>query len=809
MLIEAFLRNARFAFRTFKRHSGVYLLAIGVLAGGIAISTAVFSLLYSVLLHALPFPAQNSLFLIWKTDARTGVSVVELAYPELGDLQSTVKAFSSVAVMPTTLYGYGKVLQFGSHRPAQIESAPVSRDFFKTLGVTPILGRDFVTSDDQPGAAPVVILSHGIWQQQFSGDSGIIGRQISLNGKGYTVIGVMRAAVDFPRGVGLWVPLGPTVDPNNRRTSFLQAIARLKPGSSPLEATAEVNALFQRLAHQYPDVYSASQNAVITPLLNYWVGSAGLQLLAAFAASLLLLLSSCVTASNLFLSRTFTRRQEIATRCSLGASSNQIFFQFLVEALAAASIAGVLGIAAALGIVKALIKFAPSDIPRLAETSLHGTVLVFALAVSVITSIVCSVAPALIAIRTNLEAALRESSLRSSGSARGGRQLQNAFIVSQTGITAVLLTASLLSVISVRSMLKADIGFVQRNTVTMNLALRGSQYDATHQHLFYTRLLDHLRHSPGVLDAGGVLVRPLEGSIGWDFHYLPEVDPLKRPEEWPVANFEVVTPDYFRAVGTTLLDGRDFSLQDTETSERVVIVSQNIADHFRRMGSNPVGRRIRLGGNDWCRIVGVVVNTRYRGVTALTRDVYVPFLQSGRIPVNYLVVRGTMPRSELIQLVRKQVAELDANQTIARVATIAQLVDRDTARDKFNMLLLITFGIGALLLAAAGVYGVVGESVATRTQEIGIRMAVGANRERILRELVSATLRFVLVGELIGLCVCIVLGPLLSPMLYSIKPGNPVLLLSVFSFLLLISLAAASIPAWSASKVEPASILRS
>ena len=805
--MASLLHNIRFALRTFRRHKSAYLLAIGVLAAGIAISTAVFSLFYSVLLRALPFPQQDSLLVVWKKDRTTGVPVVELAYPELGDLQSDVKAFSSVAVMPTTLYGYGKVLQMAAHEPVQIESAPVSHDFFKTLGVHPIIGRNFVRGDERKGAAPVVLLSYNTWQRHFSGDRKIIGRQINLSGTGYTVVGIMGEDVDFPRGAGMWTPLGLMINPNNRGASFLQAIARVRPGYSQKEATSEVRALFARLAHEYPEVYSPSQEAVITPLLDYSVGSARLQLLVSWAASLLLLLSSCATAGNLFLSKAFGRKQEIATRASLGASTSQIFFQFFTEALTATSVAGAAGIGVAWGIVEALKTFAPPDIPRLAEATPEGAVLLFAVSVSVMAALICSAAPTLLAARISLETALRDSSSRSS-STRRGRRLQNVFIVCQISITAVLLTASLLTVLSVRSLLRADIGFGHRNTVTVNLALKGPQYDAIHRKLFYTHLLDRLRQSPGVLDAGAVLVRPLEGSIGWDFHYLPEVDPVKKQQEWPVANFEVITPDYFRAVGTTLLEGRDFSPEDKDGAEPVVIVSRSIADHFRRLGSNPVGGRIRLG-TDWFRIVGVVADTRYRGVTALTKDIYMPLLQSRNIPVNYLVVRGTAPAVELIRLVRQQVAELDPTQAIARIATIGELVDRDTARDKFNMLLLNTFGLGALLLAGAGIYAVVGESVAARTREIGIRMAVGADGKRILRELVSTTMWFVLAGELIGLCACLLLGQFVSPLLYAIKPENPVILTGVLSFLLITSFLAAVIPAWSATKVEPASILRS
>jgi putative ABC transport system permease protein len=807
--LEALPRNARLSLRTFRRHPGAYVFAIAVLALGFGISTAVFSLVQAVLLRPLPFPHQHALRVIWKADRKANVPFIELAYPELDDLQRNVSAFESVAIMPTTLYGYGKVLQYGAKEPVQIESAPVSHEFFRTLGVSPLLGRDFAPSDEHVGSAPVAILSDTVWREQFASDRAIVGRQIALNGAAYSVIGVMAPAIDFPRGVGLWVPLGVSALRENRSASYLQAIARVRPGYSDRAVTAALNGLFQRLAQQYPAIYPASQEAAITSLPDYWVGPARLQLSISLGASFLLFATGAITASNLFLSRTFARGQEIATRISLGANIHQVVTQFVVEGALASLIATAAGLAIARALIAVFVRWAPADIPGIAAAGINAQVLLFAVVVSLLAAVACSAAPATVASRLSLDTLLREGSARIAGS-RSGRRMQNAFTFAQTAITVVLLAASLLIVISVRAMLSADTGFENRDTLTMNLALKGSHSDPASRNLFYARLLDRLRASPSVASAAAVLLRPLEGTIGWDMYYQPEFDTVRRPDELSLANFEVVTPGYFQTVGTALLEGRDFTDRDRADSEKTVVIGRSMAARFRRMGHNPIGTRIRLGRtalDGWWKVTGVVADARYRSVTSTGEDIYVSYLQTG-IPLNYLVIKTHGQPNGVAAMVRRQVERLDASQAIASVATIGQLIDRNTARQRFNMMLLLTFGLGALVLAAAGVYSVVAESVSVRKREIAIRLALGADRPRLIGRLTGATLRFVLCGELVGVLCAVAAGRSMSGMLYSISPGDPAVLGSVFVFLLAVSTLAAAVPAWVASGQQPNIVLK-
>ena len=745
--LEALAQNIRYGSRILTRHGGSYAFAIAVLAIGIGASTSLFSLVQSVLLKPLPFPEQDSLRVIWKADPKSGAPFLELAYPELLDLQAGVEAFEYVAVMPTTLYGYDKVMDVGGQDPIRIESTPVSPDFFRTLGVAPALGRDFSGEDNHSGAAPVLILSYRVWREHFGADRDIIGRLVRLNGVGYTVVGVMGPDVDFHRGAGLWLPLRVNL---NRRMSYMQAIARVRPGYTDDQVHAEVDDLLQRLAREHPGAYSPTQQAVITPLPDYWTGSTRTQLWASFAASLILLVAAGITASNLFLSRTLARIREIATRRSLGATTSQIFAQFGVEGFTAALAAGVGGVLLAWALINLLVLWAPADIPRIAAAGINSDVLLFASAVSLLTAFACSVVPALIATRSDVGTLLREGGERILGTRRG-RRVQGAFIVAQTATTVVLLAASLLVVVSVYSMLNTDIGFLHRDALTMNLAVRGPQFDSDRRNVFFTQLLGRLKESPAVSAVAAVLLRPLEGTIGWDMPYQAEFDDSYRPEQLPTSNFQVVTPGYFQAVGTALLKGRDFTNRDTKDAERVAIVSQSLAEQFGKAGHGVIGTRIRFGtrpDDPWWKVVGVAGNTRSRGVTTLSRDIYINYLQT-EIPVRYLVVRGQGTPQDLAGLVRHELEKLDPTQAMAAVATIGQLAARNTARQRFNMTLLLTFGIGSLLLAAAGVYSVVAENISERKREIAIKLALGAPRPRLVGRLVATTLGFVLAGELV------------------------------------------------------------
>jgi putative ABC transport system permease protein len=808
-------RHARFAVRTLVRNKGAYLSAAGILALGIGMSVAMFSLVDAVLLRPLPFPRQESIQVIWKVDPLAGPHVEELAYPELRDLEESIHDFEYAAVMPTSLYGYAKVLQRDKAEPVQIESAPVSHDFFRVLGVSPVLGRDFTSSDEQVRAPPVVVLSDQVWRYQLGADPRIIGRMIRLNGQGHTVIGVMAPGVEFPRGAGLWVPLGVEEQiVGHRGATFLQAITRTKSGVSRERIAKQVDALFLRLWADHPEAYTRSQRGVVTPLVELWTGSARLHLWIMLGASLLLLAASIVSASNLLLSRTLSRRPEIATRLALGARRGQILAQIGAEGAVVAIVAAVAGLSVAQSAITLLIRWAPADIPRLPEAALDLHSFGFAAGAALLAAVACTVTPGWCATRMPLEAALRQGAGRSSQSRRAGNT-RSMFLLAQAAVTVVLLALASVLVLSYRSLMSVNTGFVNRDALSMNLQLRGpgmfsgQAYDANARRLFYSQLLYRLREAPGVTSAAAVLLRPLEGAIGWDVPYEFAFEAgNKESRVLPKVNYEVVTPDYFKTVGTPLLEGRDFDEHDSEAGQPVVIVSRTLAERVRAAGYSPLGSRIRLGpGGDWSKVVGVCADGRYRNIAQPGADIFAPYLQAPQ-HTNYVIVRGTRSAADLSALVRSTLAGIDSNQAVAQIATIGELIDRNAARHRFNMILLLWFGVCAALLAATGVYSVVTESMAERDHELAIRTALGSGRIRLMRDMVSGTLGLVWIGEALGASIVSALGKLYSGRLYGVSPPDPLLLGSVTAFLFIVSSGAALWPAWSAASRDAQACLR-
>ncbi len=766
-------------------------------------SVAMFSLVDAVVLRPLPFPRQDSIEVITKVDPLAGTYVEEMAYPELRDLRQNVPDLEYVAVMPTSLYGYARVLETRNGTPVQIESTPVSHDFFRVLGVAPMLGRDFKASDEHVGAPHVVMVSHRVWRDYLGSDPRIVGHMIRLNGQGYTVTGVMGPGVEFPRGAGFWYPLGTDKNVVERRTAtFLQAIGRVKRGVSHERVAVEIETLIHRLAQRYPDVYSRSQRAVVTPLPKYWTGSSRVQLWILLGASILLLAAAILSASLLIISGVLGRAPEIATRIALGASSRHILTQLAAEGAFLAIIGGATGLALAEGLIRLIVYCAPTDIPRLTEAALNPASVAFAVAAAVTAAIVCTMLPGLPVARMRVEGVLREGAAHASLSRRSLR-MRNLFVLAQTFAAVIMLAAAGLFMLSYRALMSAEVGFGNRDALTVNLQLRGtglfasSSIDPEKRRAFYSELLARLRAEPGITSAAAVLLRPLQGTIGWERGYEFEFeDGRKREAALPKANYESVTPQYFETVGTPLLKGRDFTEHDSEKSAPVVIVSRNLAKQIEAAGHNAVGQRIRLGGNsEWLTIVGVCGDARYRNVAQEDVSVFLPYRQAGA-PTHYVVIRGNRSEQDLGKVVRRVLASMDPSQAVAEDATVGELIDANMARHRFNMRLLLWFAACAAVLAVTGAYGVMAELVAARKREIAIRMALGAPRSRVVRLLASKTLQFVLMGEAFGIGAVVLLYHSILQLLYGVAPYTTSLLGFVVALIASLSFCAVAVPAW-------------
>jgi predicted permease len=516
------------------------------------------------------------------------------------------------------------------------------------------------------------------------------------------------------------------------------------------------------------------------------------------------------------LSRTLAREQEIATRLAIGAGRGKILAQLGTEGALVAVVAVTAGLGIAELAIRFLVRWPPADIPRLAQTSLNLNSAYFAAAAAFLAAAGATLFSGWYATRMRVEAALREGGARMSTSRRGGRT-RSIFVLAQTAVTVMLLALASLLLLSYRSMMSTDLGFANRDALSMNLHLvgPGQGLDWKAQRLFYSRLLSQLRQEPGVTSAAAVLVRPLEGPIGWDVSYdlgLERGATLALDgggRVLPKANYEVVTPGYFKTVGTALLEGRDFDEHDTQDGEPVVIISNALAKQIRAAGFGALGYRLRLGlgprgGN---KVVGVASEARYRNITQTGADLYVPYWQALQ-QANYLVIRGTRTAPDLATLVRKTMAEIDSTQAVAGIATIGELIDRNAARHRFNMILLLCFGICAVVLASMGVYSVIAEGVTARRREIAIKTVLGARKPRLMREMVYRSLGFVLAGEVVGLGCIAGFGDLGRELLYGVSPRDPGMLGLVAGLLFAVSLIAAICPAWVAAGRNPNASLR-
>ena len=816
-LVQAAAHSAKLAARSFARRNRLHLAVSAILALGIGMSVAMFSLVDAVLLRPLPFPDQDSIYVIWKADPLAGTHVEEMAYPELVDLQESIKGFEYVAVTPTSLYGYARVLQTGRSNPVQLETAPVSHDFFRALGIAPRLGRDFTRTDERVGAPPVVVVSDRTWRDHLGAAPDIVGQTVRLNGQGHTVIGVMGPGVEFPRGAALWVPLGIEQRVIERRgATFLQAVARATPGYGHEQIGSDVNALFERLATEHPDAYSKTQQGVVMPLVNYWTGSARIHLWIVLGASLLLLIASAISAGGLLLSRTVSRRSEIATRFALGATPRQMFAQMAAEGAVLAGIATISGLWIAYLVIVSLAQWPPADIPRLSTASLDLNSFVFAAGAAAFVAGFCSLAPGWAVSKMHLESTLRESDSRSSVSHHSSRA-RNVFVLAQSAVTVVLLATAVLLVLSYRSVAFKDTGLANRDALTTDVTLRGpglfpaQGFDSTTRHKFYSQLLSRLREEPGVTSAAGILLRPLAGPIRWDIAYEFEFEAGRWDgKARPKANYEVVTPEYFETVGSPLLQGRDFDSRDTGGTEPVAIISETLANQVRAAGHTPLGHRVRLAtrwSSGWMRVIGISADARYRSGAHSGAHIFVPILQASQ-PTRHVVVRGTRPRRELSALVQRVVTEVYPGQHAGDPLTIGELIDRDSARHRFNMVLLLWFGVCAVILAIAAIYGVIVETIAARGTEVAIKSALGATRHRLVRDLVVRPVLFAGLGVALGTAAVAVFGTLGADVLQGTSARDPVVLSSVAASLFLVCLGAAFWPAWISTRDDRRTLLK-
>lgn len=759
--------------------------------------------------------------MLWETNPRfqIGLDALPVTHGNFMDWREQNTVFEEMSVL-----GAGRVNISGHGRPERLNGANVSPNFFRLMGSEPILGRHFLEEEEQPGSSKVVILSHSLWQRQFAGDPGIIGKAINLNGETHTIIGIAPVGFHFPRanelpsfvGVSsptdLWRPMTMSEDfvTRKRANHQLCVVAKLKPGVTREIAQTEMTSLAARLEQSYPDS-NQGIGVKVVPLTEQVVGNFRVALLVLMGAVGLVLLIACANVGNLFFARSAARQKEVAVRTALGATRWRILRQFLIEGLLLSLVSAIFGTLLSLWGIKAMLSLSQSKLPRGYEVGIDGIVLAFTIAIALLTTILSALAPALQTSRINLADSLKEGS-RGLPGGRRSTQVRGFLTTFEIALSLVLLIGAGLMIRSLATVLKVDPGFNTENTISMNLALVGSRYPtATKQIAFFQDVNSRVKALPGVQTAGLISSVPLSGGVYAGGFSIEGRTPASENDEL-VSDRRMISPDYFEALGVPLLRGRGFSAQDDQTSQGVAIVSESLARRFIP-GEEAIGKRIKLGGRDstrpWLVIVGIAGDVHDRALESDGRPcVYVPYPQFPASSMT-LVVRGLSDLKPLISAIREEVWAVDKDQPVTDIKTMDQFVSDSVSSRKFNALLLSMFAGLALVLATVGVYGVIAYSVSQRVQEIGIRMALGAQPSNVVRLVLRQGMMLVLIGVAMGLVASLALTRVMTSLLFGVSATDPGTFLAVSGLLIVSALLACYIPARRAAKVDPMVALRS
>lgn len=808
--------DLRYGARMLFKNKGFAAVAIIALALGIGANTAIFSVVNAVLLRPLPFKDSEQLVALRQTTTQRKGDLDFASYPNFADWRTQSKAFEQLAAFRNT----NRTLT-GVDQPTRLISAVVSANLFQLLGVAPSLGRAFLPEEDQPGRSSyAAILSHGLWQRRFGSDPNILGRNLVLSGKNYTVVGVMPGGFQFPvqaEPVELWVPIavdaetpdGSTPNTAQRGTGIYQIIGRLKSNVTLEQAQAEMDLIARNLEAQYPDT-NTHQGVKIIPQLELLVGKIRTALLVLFGAVGFVLLISCANVANLLLARATTRHKEMAIRAALGASRWRVVRQLLTESVLLGLAGGALGLLLALWGTDLLVALSPKGLLRLNEIGLDGRVLAFTIFVSLLTGVIFGLAPALHASKLDLTESLKEGGRSGTTGARGNR-VRSLLIVTEVALALMLLVGAGLLGRSFLRLQRASPGFNAEHVLALNLNLPLARYDEPQQAAFYRQLLARVETLLGIDAAGVVSPLPLSGD---QIEVTFETDgrPTAKGER-PSAEFRTASPNYFRAMSIPLLKGRDFTARDDMKSPGVVIVNETLARQIFP-GEDPIGKRIKPGmsvGNDPAlmrEIVGVVGDVKHQSLSSEAgAEVYVPHAQ---IPFGgmTLVARTGIDPQSLAATMRNEVNKLDKDIPVYNIRTLDDYLAASVAQPRFNTLLLGIFAGVALFLTMIGLYGVISYSVTERTHEIGIRVALGAQTSDVLKLVVKQGMWLALIGVGVGLAAALALTRLLASLLYDVSATDPVTFIGVSLLLIAVALLACLVPARRAMKVDPMTALR-
>jgi putative ABC transport system permease protein len=800
--LEDLIQDIRFAVRQLRRHAAFTIVAILTLALGIGATSAIFSVVDGVLLKPLPYADASRIVRVnsFKDGSRYAVSPLD--YQDWRAQSTSFSEMASINDGTVTLTATGA-------EPSRFAAGYVAANTFRLLGTRPIMGRAFLDGEDQQGAAKVVMLSEEAWRDRFGADRGILGRSLTLDGVSYTVIGIIPRNLAYPLGEDLWIP--DVLPVTSRGARWLRVIARLKPGITVQHAQAEMSQIAKRLETMDPD-HNLGMSAQVVPLQQQLVGNVRTPLLVLLASVALVMLIACANVANLLLVRAAARETEIAVRTALGAGRPRLVRQLLTESVLLSIIGGFAGIALAFGGTRAFVALAPSELPRIGEVRVDTTVLFFAIGVALITGLVFGLIPALQASSFNVNRALKEGG-RGAITRPGSARARNSLVISELALAVILLAGAGLLIRSFLLLSAVDPGFRAEQVITYHLSLPDAKYDSDEKiSTFTSSLIDRMRHLPGVTHAALVAGLPLTGSA-FSLSFTVAGRPPSPADDKLHAQIRPVTDDYFATLGIPVQRGRGFTSSDRAGSAGAMVATPDLVRRFFP-NEEVLGKHIELS---WRRsdkshvaggVVGVVGDVKNFALDADPQPMlYVPFDQFPRSEIN-VVVRSNQGVGPIGALIRREVRALDPDLPVYGLQPLEHLVEESLATPRFYVFLLGTFAVTALLLAAVGIYGVISYTVTQRTQEIGIRVALGASREQVMRMVVGQGLRVTLVGLGIGAVGALLGTRLMRTLLFGVTPADPLTFFGVTVVLLAVAIAASYLPARRAAAADPLIAMR-
>ncbi len=799
--MDTLLRDIRFGFRGLSKRPGFTIIALLALALGIGANTAIFSLVNAVVLQPLPYTEPDQL--VWAWGKFPGGNRASVSPADYLDFRNQNKTFEQFGAMGTTSRPANLT---GSGEPERLMASVVTGNFFQALGVTPALGRGFSLDNEKPGNDQVTVLSYGLWQKRFAGNPGIVNQRILLDGKSFEVIGVMGKDITFPQTAELWVPMNFDGDPEMkvRAAHFIRPIGRLKQGVTLAQAQADIDGIAAQLAQQFP----ASNNGWslrLEPLRERLIGSGKTTLFILFGAVGFVLLIACANVANLLLVRAAARQKEVALRTALGASRVRIIRQLLTESLLLALVGGALGALIAAWGIDLLVMLNRDSIPPTAVVKIDVTVLAFTFGISVLTGLLFGIAPALRTVKLNLSDTLKEGG-RSDGEGALRNRTRSLLVVFESAIAVVLLVAAGLLVRSLIALQNTNPGFDANNVLTLRVDLSRAKYDKPEKTAnFWQSLEQRLSGLPGVETVGFITELPLSGQMN-DAPFTVEGRPPATPEQKFGADFRRVNQNYFQALRIPVLRGRNFTEQEVRDSAQVIVVSQALVD-TAFPNEEALGKRLLTVLSDKpFEIIGIVGDIRHRAMELQPyAAMYLPTYRPGGTTV---VVRTQGDPLSLGPAVRKEVQEIDRDQPVSALRTMDDWIARSTATPRYRTTLLALFAALAMVLAATGIYGVMSYSVAQRTHEIGVRMALGARRSAVLGLIIRQGMLLVVVGLVIGLAGAFAVTRVMSSLLFGVGAKDPITFAVVAVLLSIVALIACYVPARRATKIDPLEALR-